>query len=311
MSNPPARKEVRTALGWFSNALGAVQVVSPGVVTRLAGVKDTRSSRAIMRWVGLREIATGAGILRSERSGSWLWVRVAGDAVDLALLASAMRSEDSKRGRLGAAAAAVAGVSALDLLAALGNSGSEEDAPDEGAAATAAITVKRPIEDVYGYWRDFERLPSFMYHLESVRAVGERRSHWVARAPGNATVEWAAELVEDIPGRLISWRSVGGDVDTSGSVWFSQAPGDRGTEVKAEVRYRIPGGRLAGGLAKLFGESPEQQIKDDLRRFKQVLETGEVVVSEGSPEGSTSKRQFMPEPAQPSKSRANEELVAK
>ncbi len=146
-----------------------------------------------------------------------------------------------------------------------------------------AITVNRSAEDLYQFWRDFEQLPRFMSHLESVAVTGEGLSHWVATAPAGAKVEWDAELVEDRPNELIAWRSLeGADVANSGLVRFIPAPGNKGTEVHIEMQYDPPGGKLGATAAKLFGEEPNQQTKDDLRAFKQVMETGEVVLSEGT-----------------------------
>jgi uncharacterized membrane protein len=150
-----------------------------------------------------------------------------------------------------------------------------------------AITVRRPQSEVYAFWRDFENLPRFMYHLEFVEDLGSGRSHWVTKAPAGRSVEWDAEIVEDEPDRRIAWRTVGTDDDVthSGSVVFVPAPGNRGTEVHVELHYDPPGGKLGAMVAKLFSEEPNQQIADDLRRFKQVMEVGEVVRSEASPEG--------------------------
>ncbi|AWS48393.1 cyclase [Streptosporangium sp. 'caverna'] len=167
----------------------------------------------------------------------------------------------------------------------------------------AAITINRPREEVYRYWRDVENLPRFMTHLESVETTGDGRSHWKAKGPLKRTVEWEAEIVEDNPGELISWRSLKGAlVGNRGFVHFSDAPGGRGTEVRVKLIYDLPGGKVgtAGmALARLLGEHPEQQVRDDLRRFKQVMETGEVVRSEGSPEGTLTSRQVRQRPAQP------------
>ncbi len=151
---------------------------------------------------------------------------------------------------------------------------------------TKSVTVRRPREDVYRFWRDLENLPGFMQHLESVKTTGDARSHWVAKAPAGATVEWDAQITEDRTNELISWRSLeGSDIQNHGSVRFSDAPGDRGTEVHVELQYDAPAGNVGATVAKLFGEEPAQQVRDDLRRFKQVIETGEVVRSEGSLEG--------------------------
>jgi uncharacterized membrane protein len=150
---------------------------------------------------------------------------------------------------------------------------------------------------MYTYWRNFENLPRFMYHLESVERLDERRSHWVAKGPAGTQVEWDAEITDDRPNELIAWRSLpDAQVPNSGMVRFEPGPAGRGTVVRVEIEYRPPGGALGKAVAKLFGEEPGQQVAGDLHRFKQVMETGEVVVSEGSPHGFGQKQQ---KPAQP------------
>ncbi|MFN2608282.1 MAG: SRPBCC family protein [Acidimicrobiales bacterium] len=165
--------------------------------------------------------------------------------------------------------------------------------------ARATVTVNRPPDEVYAYWRDFERLPTFMYHLESVDVNEGGRSHWRAKGPAGTSVEWDAELVDDTPGARIAWRSVEGSVDSQGQVAFTPAPGGRGTEVAVDLDYSPPGGAVGALVAKLFGEEPTQQLKDDLRRFKQVLETGEVLRSDASPEGTRTQNQRSQRDAQP------------
>ncbi len=166
--------------------------------------------------------------------------------------------------------------------------------------ARTAVTIKRPVEEVYAFWRDLTNLPSFMYHLKSVEPSGDRRWHWTANAPAGTTVDWDAEITEEQPNALIAWASLeGSKVRNSGSVAFTPAPGGDGTEVRVELGYDPPGGALGKVVAKLFGEEPQQQISDDLRRLKQVLETGEVVRSEGSPEGTRTARLLKQRPAEP------------
>jgi uncharacterized membrane protein len=295
-----AGARMANGLGWFSLCLGVAQVVAPGRVTRLIGLRDGSGRRAVMRAVGVREIASGVGILARRRPAGWLWARVAGDAVDLGLLGAALNARDARRARVTAAIAAVAGVTVPDVVSGKRLSRAPDPAKEERMHVNVAITVNRPPEEVYAFWRDFENLPRFMTHLESVQTTGDRRSHWKAKAPAGRTVEWDAELVEDRPGELISWRSLeDADVENSGSVRFSPAPGGRGTEVRVELRYSPPGGGLGVTLAKLFGEEPALQTHDDLRRFKQVLETGEVVRTEGSPRGEGFLQQLVQRAAQP------------
>jgi len=149
-----------------------------------------------------------------------------------------------------------------------------------------SVTIKRPPEAVYAFWRQLENLPRFMYHLKGVRSTESGRSHWVARAPAGQQVEWDAEIVDDRPGEMIAWRALpGSDIRHEGSVRFTPAPSDRGTEVEVTLEYDAPGGKAGALIASMFGEEPTQQIRDDLRRFKQVMETGEVLRSEGSLEG--------------------------
>lgn len=153
------------------------------------------------------------------------------------------------------------------------------------------VTINKPAEELYNYWHNFENLPTFMKHVKSVRVMNETRTqsgakltHWIVNAPAGQSVEWDAEIIKDEPNHLIAWASVeGADVDNSGFVRFMPAPGDRGTEVKVVLEYNIPGGMLAAALAKLFGEEPEQQIGDELRRFKQLMEAGEIATTEGQP----------------------------
>ena len=165
---------------------------------------------------------------------------------------------------------------------------------------TSTTTVTRPPEEVYAFWQQLDRLPTFMAHLDEVRATDARRSHWKASAPFGRTVEWDAETTEDVPGERIAWRSLdGADVPNSGQVRFKPAPGGRGTEVYVLLSYEMPGGALGKAAAKYFGEEPSQQLDDDLRRFKQVLETGEVVRSDGAPRGKQAREEFPQHPAQP------------
>jgi len=148
------------------------------------------------------------------------------------------------------------------------------------------VTINKSAEELYRFWHDFENLPTFMKHLKSVKVYDEKRSHWIANAPLDNTVEWDAEILEDRENEFISWASVeGADIDNSGFVRFKKAPGDRGTEVKVVLEYNPPGGALAATVAKLFGEEPEQQIGDELRRFKMLMEAGEIATTEGQPSG--------------------------
>ncbi|MEV0202450.1 SRPBCC family protein [Nonomuraea sp. NPDC050691] len=283
-------------LGWASLALGAAQVTAPDAVTRLAGVDDSPAARGVTRLAGGRELMHAGVLLGGRAPARWAWTRVAGDALDLALLGRALAGRrGERRRRVAFATAAVAGVTALDLICAVRGTRSGP-APIE---LRASITVNRPREEVYRFWRDLENLPAFMAHLESVRPVGQGRSLWTARGP-MTDVRWEAEIVEDRTGERIAWNSVrGAAVTTNGTVSFTAGPAGRGTVVDVAMEYTVPGGALGTAFARLLGEHPGQQVRDDLRRFKQVMETGEVVRSEGSPEGTRALRQLRQHPAQP------------
>jgi uncharacterized membrane protein len=148
-----------------------------------------------------------------------------------------------------------------------------------------SVTVMRPRAEVFAFWRQLENLPRFMIHLESVEHTTPGRTRWTAKSPGGS-VEWDAEITEEVADERIAWRSLpGSEVANAGSVTFRDAPGDRGTEVHVALHYDVPGGKAGVMVAKLLGEEPSSQVRDDLRRFKQVMEVGEVVRSEGSPDG--------------------------
>jgi uncharacterized membrane protein len=156
-----------------------------------------------------------------------------------------------------------------------------------GVKVDQSVTILRPREELYRFWRDFSNLPRVMCHLESVQPIDDKRSHWAAKGPAGTRVEWDAEIITERANELIGWRSVGdSEVDTAGSVHFTPAPGDRGTEVKVALKYDPPAGQLGAGVAWMLGQSPAQQIREDLRRFKQIMETGTVPTIAGQPQGS-------------------------
>lgn len=275
------------ALGIFSLGLGVTQLVAPRALGRMIGVGEHPK---LMRSLGMREIASGVGILANDRPAEWLWSRVAGDVMDLALLSRAMDDERGDRSRIAGAAAAVAGALLIDAYAAQRMSRSTPAAAgrgrEEGIRIRHAISINRPARELYDFWRDFANLPQIMDHLESVEVLDRNRSHWKVKGPAGTTVEWDAEITDDRPGELISWRSLeGADVDNLGTVRFIPAPGDRGTVVRIDVAYDPPAGRAGAAVAKLFRRGPEQEIRSDLRPFKQLMETGEITTTSGQSAG--------------------------
>jgi uncharacterized membrane protein len=258
-------------------------------------------NRRAMRACGLRELGTGIGILATPRPAGWLWGRVGGDTLDLALLGAALAASDTEKQRVAGAAAAVLGVTALDIWCAeqLSEAAAaevrEEGLPPHTLGSRVqhghvfvrqVITINKPAEELYRFWRDFENLPKVMQHLQSVRNTGERRSHWVAKGPFGRTVEWDSEVTDERPNERIAWRSLpGSEVEHEGMVAFERAPGGRGAVVRVELHYRPPGGVLGATVAKLFGREPGQEINADLRAFKAMMETGEKLRSDATAKG--------------------------
>jgi uncharacterized membrane protein len=281
-------------LGWFSLSLGLAEIIAPRTISRLLGGNGRYAN--LIRFYGLRELVSGAMIFaQGERPAGAVWSRVAGDAVDIATLAAAASSPRTPKANLALATASVLGATALDVYCA--RELSRARGGGGGIRMTRSVVVNRPREALYRFWRDFENLPRFMYHLRSVRTTGPGISHWVASGPAGTTVEWDSRVTADTENELIGWQSLeGADVWNAGSVRFEPRPGNRGTIVRVDLEYRPPGGVAGKLVATLFNESPEQQIYDDLHRFKQIVETGEVVRSDGSPEG---MGPVMQEPARP------------
>jgi uncharacterized membrane protein len=279
-------ERIATGLGWFSIGLGLTEVLAPGTLARCIGMEDTDGNRSLLRFYGFREIAAGVGILSQPQAPQWLWSRVGGDLLDLATLGRQMTAGSTEKGKLTAATAAVLGVTALDVAVAQQLSAQHKGNGVAGTSPrqfTESITVNCAPQQAYDYWHNFENFPTFMSNLESVHMTGGNRSHWRAKGPAGSTVEWDAETTQDEPGRCIAWRSLeGADVSNAGSVRFEQAPGGRGTFIRVEMSYQPPMSSLAANVAKLLGKEPEQQIAQDLRHLKQIIETGEVVHSDAS-----------------------------
>jgi uncharacterized membrane protein len=159
-------------------------------------------------------------------------------------------------------------------------------AGSRGVQVEETYTINRRPDELYAFWRKLERLPSFMKHLASVSELDDHRSHWVVKAPAGRTVEWDAEIINEIPNELIGWRTIdGAAVISAGSVRFKAAPAGRGTEVRVRLQYAPPAGRLGAGIAWLFGHEPSRIIREDLRRFKQVMEAGEAPTTAGQSHG--------------------------
>ncbi len=148
---------------------------------------------------------------------------------------------------------------------------------DEGVRVDKAITIERPVSEVYGFWRQLENLPRFMRHVESVTVKDDLHSHWVVKGLGGKKFEWDAETIEQRDNEMISWRSApGADVDNAGSVWFTPVPNGEGTVVRVELKYVPPGGKTGAVVSKLFRQDADSEISEDLSRLKILLETGKL-----------------------------------
>jgi uncharacterized membrane protein len=162
-----------------------------------------------------------------------------------------------------------------------------------GIRVDRSVAIYRPIDEVYQFFRNFKNLPRFLSHVNDIRELDEKHSHWFVKGPGGVELEWDAETIHDQPNEFISWRSIGcADVESAGSVRFELAPGERGTFVRVSLNYLPPAGALGAAIARLFGEEPETQIKEDLRRLKQILEAGEIATTQGQPAGTQHRRRI-------------------
>ncbi len=282
----PEEKLAR-GLGWFSIGLGLASLLAPRRVGKAIGVGEHST---LLRLIGMREIASGVGILTQRNASGWLWSRVGGDLMDLALLGAALTSRDSRATRVALVGAAVAGLATVDAKC------SQSITRNPGANLrafryTRTITIDRSPEELFQFWRNFQNFPQIMSHVRSVHVLDSKRSHWVVKGPGGKNIEWDAEIVNEHPNELIAWQTCSGaDVIHAGSVRFSPATGGRGTVVKVELKYEPPAGVFGATVAKMFVQSPEKQIATDLMRFKQLMETGEIACTEGQPSGRSAAR---------------------
>jgi uncharacterized membrane protein len=290
------KDRVTKFLGWFSVGLGLAEVLAPEKVARLIGIENEEDHTTLLRAYGVRELMAGIGILSRPKPTYWLWNRVIGDGADIASLGKAMRNEKNDRTRLTATTLAVLGVTALDIMQSVKLTSEKLPATghDEGSFmlpegenglehVQAVITVNRPVEEVYEFWKNPQNFSRFMGHIESVRVTGGGRTRWKAKAPAGLSVEWDAVTVEDRPNELISWQSVGdAEVHNRGTVRFTRATGNRGTEVHLEVDFKPKGGAIGARIAKMFAMIPKLQLRADLQRFKQMIELGEIVLSDST-----------------------------
>ena len=277
------------ALGWFSIGLGVAEMTVPRALGAGAGIQRPWTMRAL----GLREIAAGGAILARPREPAFLWSRVVGDAMDLALLGAAFRARDAHRVRLSAALGTIGAVTALDVMASRRLSAAAMGQQAAPVEMSLSVGIDRPADELYRFWRNLTNLPRFMSTVREVRALDglapeqARRWQWVALTPIGGSLKWESEITEDRPAQLIGWRSMPGSLLASeGTVHFEPAPNGEGTLVRLRMRYAGAGGAATTAVARLLRQLPRQQMKAELRRFKQLIETGEIATIDGQPAGS-------------------------
>lgn len=266
-------EQIARALGWFSIGLGLAQIAAPHALAKLIGIEP---KPILFRLLGAREITSGVGILAGGyKPAGAMWSRVAGDAMDLALLGAAFRSPDSKKGRVAAATAAVLVVTALDF--ACSQNLTRSQSPDGKTEVERSITIGKSADELYRLWREPNTLPQLMQHFIQITPTGDTRAHWKINAPLGQTFEWDAELTEDRPGEFIGWKSSeNAPISNEGAVHFRPAPGDRGTVATLRFRFAVPGGAIGSAAANLFDFVPEKLAGQALRSFKSLAETGEI-----------------------------------
>jgi uncharacterized membrane protein len=281
--------ESRTAqaLGWLSVGLGLTALLAPRALGTATGIG---ARTGMLRMIGLRELAAGAGLLTARDARPWLWSRVAGDTLDLLVLgAAAARPATGERTRSLVSLGIVASITAADVAASVRQSRRSQvtRAGPADEYIERSVVINKSTQECYDFWRNLNNAPNFMRMIDSVTVRDERNSHWVARLPGRrAPLEWDSQISEDRPGERIAWHSAAdAPLLHAGVVSFERAPGDRGTLVRLVVHYRPRAGRAGVLAARAAGQAPEIEITEDLRRFKQILETGEIPTTRHQPAG--------------------------
>lgn len=266
--------KLTTGLGYFSLGLGTMQLLVPDRVNRLIGVRDDAGSRFWQRVVGVQELSAAAGIFTQRRPVEWLWGRTAADVLHLSLLARSLRGRAVAPSRVAGAMGSVVGTFALDAYASARMTSDPQATRKEAPVqCNASITISGTREEVQRGWQEFERSGGPHVRLGPIETVQEQL--------GSST----------------EFRTT--DPSATGIARFVDAPGRRGTEIHLELEYEVPAGAVGAAVKKVVGDDPHQMAQDDLRRFKQLVETGEVVRSEGAPTGHSARLQPKQRPAQP------------
>jgi uncharacterized membrane protein len=235
----------------------------------------------MMRLAGVREILNGVALLGGADPVRALDARLVGDLLDLAGLGVSALRPGAGRRRMTTAALSVLGTAGLDLLARhhLKADPQRAERVAKKTRIAKAVTIEASAHELYAFWRSLERLPLVMPHLDKVERINAVNSKWSARGPGGKAIQWEAEIIDDIPDKLIAWTTIGGPLEAGGVVRFLPAPGGRGTEVIAEMEYHVFGGGLGRAAATALGLEPGLDLERGLRRLKQLFELDEIMVA--------------------------------
>lgn len=283
LSKRPVRsQQTARALGWFSIGLGVSELL---LTDRMARAIGFRRSPLWLQVMGVREIATGIGILAARRPGAGhVQMRVMGDAIDLALLASAWDSAGRERHRLSIATAAVLGVTVLDVLAT--RKLASDGATHNPLQLRASISLEEPPDEVYRQLRDLSNLTAYLSHAHTVELQGEESFQLTSDIPFSGTSLWHARIIEDVPSRRVVWETLPeSPLHMRGQLDINPRSGERGTLLRASVSIKPATPSLVTPLARLLGSLPDQWLMQQLRRFRQYVETGEVATTQGQPTG--------------------------
>lgn len=290
----PRQSTLARSLGYMALGLGATQLFACRRTARLLGLRPTPSTLWLLRALGARELLTGFGLL-GRRPGPWLTTRLVGDALDLGLLFKGLAAKrrtsllgrmmgNSGKARMRTALAGVAGISALDMVAlARCVLGSGKASLEEHPTVRASITVDKTPSDVYAFWRNVENFPHFVSRLESVTSPDRIRSRWRLRLANKSTLDWESTIVEDTPDQRIVWKLQSATtklfVDTV-EVLFELAPGGRATEV--HVTLHATQAARPAVASRWLRKLPQSLLFNQLHRFKQLIELGEITQSDSS-----------------------------
>jgi uncharacterized membrane protein len=279
-----ARRRARGAavgIGVASVALGVAKLVAPRALARLVGAPAGSREGGLVQALGVREVVTGLGLLASRSPVPWLWSRVVGDALELALLGAVAGAGRGDRRRAGAALGALAGVAAFDVACAVAATRARRR---EAAPVRRSVTIARARTDVYRFWRDFANVPAFMADIELVEILDDGRSRWSAHGPTGPVVSWEVQVDEARPGELLRWSSVEGaqsDVRAEGVVRFADTPDGRGTEVALTLAYGLPDDAPERAAAFIDRATEPGRLEAHLARSKELLETGRLASGAG------------------------------